>query len=36
LHAAELQFSHPITGQLLSFKAPLPLDLQTFLDALPT
>jgi 23S rRNA pseudouridine1911/1915/1917 synthase len=34
LHAAELQFSHPTTNQLLSFKAPLPPDLQTFLDAL--
>ncbi len=36
LHAAELQFSHPITGQSLSFKAPLPADLQTFLDTLQT
>lgn len=34
LHAAELQFSHPTTGQLLSFKAPLPSDLQRFLDSL--
>jgi 23S rRNA pseudouridine1911/1915/1917 synthase len=34
LHAAELQFTHPITGQPLAFQAPLPPDLQTFLDAL--
>ncbi|HEU5369590.1 MAG TPA: RluA family pseudouridine synthase [Ktedonobacterales bacterium] len=36
LHAAELQFSHPTTGQLLNFQAPLPPDLQQFLDSLRT
>ena len=36
LHAAELQFSHPTTGQTLSFKAALPADLQAFLDTLQT
>ncbi len=34
LHAAELQFTHPITGQPLAFQAALPPDLQTFLDSL--
>ncbi len=34
LHAAELQFRHPTTGQPLSFQAPLPPDLQQFLDSL--
>lgn len=34
LHAAELQFSHPTTGQPLTFQAPLPPDLQQFLDSL--
>jgi 23S rRNA pseudouridine1911/1915/1917 synthase len=34
LHAAELQFKHPTTGQLLEYKAPLPPDLQQFLEAL--
>ncbi len=36
LHAAELQFTHPTTGQLLSFQVPLPPDLQAFLDGLST
>lgn len=34
LHAAELQFSHPTTGQHLALQAPLPPDLQDFLDTL--
>ncbi len=34
LHAAELQFSHPATGQTLTFRASLPPDLQHFLDTL--
>jgi 23S rRNA pseudouridine1911/1915/1917 synthase len=34
LHAAELQFTHPTTGQRLTFTADLPLDLQHFLDTL--
>jgi 23S rRNA pseudouridine1911/1915/1917 synthase len=31
LHAAELAFAHPITGQLLRFRAPLPRDLKEWL-----
>ena len=31
LHAAALQFQHPRAGTLLSFSAPLPLELQEFL-----
>ncbi len=34
LHAAEIQLTHPITGQPLTFQAALPSDLQTFLDSL--
>lgn len=34
LHAQLLEFRHPITGQPLSFKAPLPDDLQRLTDAL--
>jgi 23S rRNA pseudouridine1911/1915/1917 synthase len=34
LHAAELSFSHPRTGQKLALQAPLPPALQSFLDAL--
>lgn len=34
LHAAELQFAHPITGKPLSLKAPLPDELETFLARL--
>lgn len=34
LHAAELQFTHPATGQRLTFTADLPPDLQHFLDTL--
>ncbi|TAH42120.1 MAG: RluA family pseudouridine synthase [Betaproteobacteria bacterium] len=34
LHAARLSFDHPLTGQRLSFEAPLPDDLQDFIDRL--
>jgi 23S rRNA pseudouridine955/2504/2580 synthase len=34
LHAAKLSFNHPITGEPLIFEAPLPDDLQHFLDTL--
>lgn len=34
LHAIELRFDHPITGESLRFHAPLPNDLRTFLDRL--
>lgn len=32
LHAAELEFTHPITGKLLELKAPLPEELVTYLE----
>lgn len=34
LHAASLSFNHPLTGQQLSFTAPLPGELQDFIDRL--
>lgn len=34
LHAAKLCFEHPVTGEPLIFEAPLPDDLQRFLDRL--
>jgi len=34
LHAAHLGFVHPITGESLSFRSPLPADMQAVLDAL--
>jgi 23S rRNA pseudouridine1911/1915/1917 synthase len=34
LHAARLSFTHPITGEELSFQSPLPDDMQAVLDAL--
>ena len=34
LHAAKLSFNHPISGEPLIFEAPLPDDLQPFLDKL--
>ncbi|MCS6977639.1 MAG: RluA family pseudouridine synthase [Gemmatales bacterium] len=34
LHAAELGFEHPTTGEHLHFEMPLPSDLQEFLDRL--
>jgi len=34
LHAAELAFAHPRTGQALAFESPWPVDLQPLLDGL--
>lgn len=34
LHAAYLSFSHPVTGALLEFEAPLPPDIQRLIDQL--
>jgi 23S rRNA pseudouridine1911/1915/1917 synthase len=34
LHAAELSFDHPATGERLTFTSPLPADLSSFLAAL--
>lgn len=34
LHASELEFEHPRTGELLRFESPLPRDLLQFLDGL--
>lgn len=34
LHAAELSFDHPTTGERLTFTSPLPADLATFLTTL--
>ncbi len=34
LHAARLEFVHPKTGKLLQLEAPLPVELQAFLDRL--
>jgi 23S rRNA pseudouridine1911/1915/1917 synthase len=34
LHAAQLEFAHPITGKLLQMEAPLPAELETFLSRL--
>ncbi len=34
LHAAKLEFAHPISAKPLTFEAPLPLELTTFLDQL--
>ncbi len=34
LHAAELGFEHPVTGEEMQFEAPLPPDLQALEDAL--
>ena len=35
LHAAVLGVTHPVTGELLRFEAPLPPDMQALLDVLP-
>jgi 23S rRNA pseudouridine1911/1915/1917 synthase len=32
LHAAELEFTHPVTGKLIQLKSDLPKDLKDFLD----
>lgn len=34
LHAAKLQFTHPISGEALHFEAPLPDDMQKVIEAL--
>ena len=34
LHAAELEFAHPVSGKTLSFSAPLPADMQALLGVL--
>ena len=34
LHAAELGFSHPVSGRELRFSSPIPADMQTLLDDL--
>lgn len=34
LHAAELGFTHPVTGEALHWEMPLPVDLQAFLERL--
>ena len=36
LHAWRLQFNHPATGERVELMAPLPAELQTFLDHAPT
>ncbi len=34
LHAAKLRFAHPASGEILAFEAPLPPELQSFIDQL--
>jgi 23S rRNA-/tRNA-specific pseudouridylate synthase len=34
LHAHRLAFRHPLTGQPLSFEAPLPVDMQELIRSL--
>jgi 23S rRNA pseudouridine1911/1915/1917 synthase len=34
LHATELGFNHPVTGEALSFKSAVPSDMQELLSAL--
>jgi len=34
LHAAELAFDHPVTGERLQFESPLPVGLQNIMDKL--
>ena len=34
LHAVQLKFIHPLSGEAMSFEAPLPEELQVFVDAL--
>jgi 23S rRNA pseudouridine1911/1915/1917 synthase len=34
LHAARLEFTHPLTGKLLQLEAPLPQELESFLGRL--
>jgi 23S rRNA pseudouridine1911/1915/1917 synthase len=35
LHAASLEFPHPVTGETVSVRSPLPADLEAFLETLP-
>ena len=35
LHAAELDFTHPATGEALEIRSPLPAELRAFLARLP-
>jgi len=35
LHAAVLEFIHPLSGEKMRFRAPLPEPLAHFLDSLP-
>jgi 23S rRNA pseudouridine955/2504/2580 synthase len=32
LHAASLAFHHPLTGEAVRLKSPLPADMQAFID----
>jgi 23S rRNA pseudouridine1911/1915/1917 synthase len=34
LHAAKLEFKHPKSGEMMSFTAPIPADMQRALDFL--
>lgn len=34
LHAAQLEFEHPVTGEALTFESPLPADLENLIDVL--
>jgi 23S rRNA pseudouridine1911/1915/1917 synthase len=34
LHAARLEFTHPVTGKALQLEAPLPAELERFLERL--
>jgi 23S rRNA pseudouridine1911/1915/1917 synthase len=34
LHAARITFTHPRTGEVVAFEAPLPADLRELLEAL--
>jgi len=34
LHAARIEFAHPKTGKMLEFEAPLPPELESFLEKL--
>ena len=36
LHAANLSFNHPTSGERMTFEAPLPADMQATLEALRT
>ncbi|MCA9033935.1 MAG: hypothetical protein KDA91_02340 [Planctomycetaceae bacterium] len=36
LHATQLRFVHPVTGELLHFESPWPMDMQRFLNRIPS